>query len=90
MLVKLSSKEEEKNTKLSPKQIVRIEIIIIIARVKKIHNIPNKQSWSFPITKNKKILEADISLILMKKYYIKIILKYTNHCLKSRDLDLKQ
>ena len=44
MLVKLSSKEEEKNTKLSPKQIVRIEIIIIIARVKKIHNIPNKQS----------------------------------------------
>jgi len=44
MLVKLSSKEEEKNTKLSPKQIVRIEIIILIARVKKIHNIPNKQS----------------------------------------------
>lgn len=44
ILVKLSSKEEEKNTKLSPKQIFRIEIIIIIARVKKIHNILNKQS----------------------------------------------
>ena len=32
MLVKLSSKEEEKNTKLSPKQMVRIEVIIIIDR----------------------------------------------------------
>lgn len=44
ILVKLSSKEEEKNTKLSPKQIFRIEIIIIIARVKKIHNKYTKQT----------------------------------------------
>lgn len=43
ILAKLSSKEEKKNTKFSPKQIFRIEIIIIIVRVKKIHNILNKQ-----------------------------------------------